>query len=169
MGDVTKDGQAKNRKTPEEIRADRIAAVTDPKTRQEIDEIVKARDAKLIETIDRQKETLEKRVAVLAEKKMRNADGPHLTPPGMQLQPYIGKSGLARAESDARAQIQTSDHKYRQVIATPYNRDIDHRLDAHERDHAETRRESPSPEQTPRRLVKFEDRFPDAAKREITR
>ena len=170
MGETPKDGQAKTRKPPEQIRAERIEAVKDPRVRQELDELVKARDAKLAEIIERQKETYAERVQTLRNKKIRNLNGPHLTPPGLQPRPYLGTGGHARAETDAKAQIQTQDHKYRERVARPYNEQIDRKLDAYERARADSSRGNPpSVEITPRRLVKFEDRFPEAVKREITR
>jgi len=167
MGQDPRDGQAKTAMTPDEIRAARIEAVTDPKLRKELDELVKARDAEVAKVIERQKETFDKRVQDLAARKIRNINGPHLTPPGMQPLPYLGASGQARAVREATAQIQTQDWKYAKEVAPRERNDqIDQKLKAYDK-----AREQGEPErgEKPRRLVKFEDRFPEEVKKEITR
>lgn len=169
MSSSTPTNQEKTRKTPEEIRADRIAAVTDTKLRQDLNELVRAREAALAETRETQKQNYDKHVAEIREQKMNSANGPQLTPPGMQTRSYFGVGGYERATMDAKAEVLRQYQNGLKNVALPYNQQIDHHLDAHERDHAETRHETPTPEKAPRRLVKFEDRFPDEIKREITR
>jgi len=123
------DGRSNSQKTPEEIRAERIAAVSDPKLRQELDVIAKARDAKLVQERERQEQTFDKRAAELRDQKIRSANAPQLTPRGMR-SPYLGERGHARATIDAKAQIQTLDHSHLRNIAMFYNDQIDKRLDA---------------------------------------
>jgi hypothetical protein len=123
------DGQSIPPRTPEEIRAERIAAIADPKLRQDLDGIAKARDAKLLQERDRQQQTYDKRVDELRALKMKSANAPQLTPPGMR-SPYLGKDGHELATSDAKAQIQTLDHSYLKNVAKGYNDQIDKRLDA---------------------------------------
>ena len=48
------DGQSGPPKTPEQIRTERIAAIGDPKMRQELATIANSRDAKLAQERDKQ-------------------------------------------------------------------------------------------------------------------
>ena len=129
MDDISNPGQSIPRKTPEEIRAERIAAIADPKLRQDLDEIAKVRDTKLALERERQQQTYEKRVVELRQQKMNSANAPQLVPRGMR-SPYLGENGHARATSDAKAQIQTLDHNHLKNVAKEYNDQIDKRLDA---------------------------------------
>ena len=131
MTETSKDGQSRPPKTPDEIRAERIAAIGDPKMRQELDGIANARDAKLAQEIEKQQQNFDKRVVDLREMKIRSANAPQLTPSGMQRAPYLGDTGQARAHSEAKAQIQTHDREYLKNVAKEYNVQIDNRLDAH--------------------------------------
>ena len=130
MGDAFQAGQSGSQKTPEEIRAERIAAINDPKLRQELDAIVKARDAKLAEEREKQRQTYDGRVADLREQKINSANAPQLTPQGMRTPPYLGDIGHARAEKEAKAQIQAHDINYLKQVAKEHNDRIDKRLDA---------------------------------------
>jgi hypothetical protein len=121
------DGQSISRKTPEEIRAERIAAIADPKLRQDLDALVKARDAKLVQDREKQEQNFDKRVGELRDQKIHSANAPQLTPPGMR-QPYLGKDGHERATFDAKAQIQTLDHSHLKNVAKQYDDQIDKRL-----------------------------------------
>jgi hypothetical protein len=123
------DGQSISRRTPEEIRAERIATIADPKARQDLDAIAKARDAKLAQERDKQGRNFEKRVSELRDQKIRSANAPQLMPRGMR-SPYLGKDGHERATLDAKAQIQTLDHSHLRNVAKEYNDRIDKRLDA---------------------------------------
>ena len=127
MDEASKD--RRSHKTPDEIRAERIAAVDDPKLRQELEGITKTRDAELASVRERQDQTYEKRVAELRDQKIRSKNAPQLTPPGMRT-PYLGEIGHARAEKEATAQIRTHDHEYLKRIAKDHNDLIDTRLDA---------------------------------------
>src|ERR1700677_2637468 len=100
MDEASKDVRSSFQKTPEQIRDERIGAVTDPKGRQELDGIVKARDAELARVRERQDQTYDKRVAELRDQKIRSKNAPQLTPPGMRT-PYLGEIGHARAEKEA--------------------------------------------------------------------
>lgn len=123
------DGQSIPARTLEEMRAERIAAIADPKLRQDCDAIVKARDEKLALERDRQQQTYDKRVDELRALMIKSANAPQLTPPGMR-SPYLGKDGHERATTDAKAQILTLDHSYLKNVAKEYNDKIDKRLDA---------------------------------------
>jgi hypothetical protein len=114
----------------EEIRAERIAAVGNPKLRQELEGIAKARDTELARVHERQKETFDGRVAELRDQKIRSANAPQLTPTGMRPPPYLGDIGHARAEKEAKAKIETNDIDYRKQVAKSHNDQIDKRLDA---------------------------------------
>jgi len=129
MDGASQDGRSSSQKTPEEIRGERIAATADPKLRQDLEEIAKARDAEIARERDKQKEKYDKRVAELREQKIRNANSPQLRPPGMR-SPYQGDGGYERAESDAKAKIQSDDRQYLKNRAKEYNDQIDQRLDA---------------------------------------
>ena len=135
MDDTSKDGQSSSRKTPEEIRAERIAEIGDPKVRQELEGIANTRNSELAEARERQLQNYDERVADLRDQKIRSANAPQLTPPGMQ-SPYLGETGYARATTDAKAQIQTLDHEYLKQLAKEHNDQIDKRLDAHRENQA---------------------------------
>ena len=121
------DGQSIPRKTPEEIRAERIAAIDDPKLRRELDEMVKARDAQFAQEREKQQQNYDKRVEELRDQKIKAANAPQLTPRGYR-SPYLGRDGHARAESDAKAQIQTLNRDYLRNLTREHNDQIDKRL-----------------------------------------
>ena len=125
------DGQSGPPKTPEQIRAERIAAIGDPKMRQELATIANSRDAKLAQERDKQEQKFDTRVAELRDQKIRSANAPQLTPSGMQRTPYLGDIGHARAANEAKAQIKTLDQQHLKDVAKEYNVQIDNRLDAH--------------------------------------
>jgi len=129
MDETSKDGRSSTQKPPEQIRAERIAAVSNPKLRQELDAIVKTRDAQLVQVRERQQETFDGRVAELRDQTIRSANAPTLTPSGMRT-PYLGDVGHARAQNEAKAQIQTQNAEYLNKIAKDHNDRIDKRLDA---------------------------------------
>lgn len=135
MDDTSRDGQSRSQKTPEQMRTERISAVADPNVRQELDKLAKARDAQLAQEREKQRQTYDKRVQELRDQKVRSANAPRLTPRGMR-SPYLGETGHARAESDAKAQIQTQDHEYLKKLAREYNGQIDKQLDAHRENQA---------------------------------
>lgn len=136
MTETSKDGQSRPPKSPDEIRAERIAAIADPKMRHELDAIANSRDAKLAQELEKQQQNFDKRVVELREMKIRSANAPQLTPSGMQRAPYLGDAGQARAHSEAKAQIQTHDREYLKNVAKEYNDQIDNRLDAHRENQA---------------------------------
>jgi len=123
------DDQSIPRKTPEQIRAERIAAIDDPKLRQQLDEMVKARDTQLAQVQDRQKETFDKRVEELRDQKIKAANAPQLTPSGYR-SPYLGRDGHALAEGQAKAQVVKHNSEYLKGVAKEHNDQIDKRLDA---------------------------------------
>lgn len=170
MPEIPVHNQVKSRKTPEEIRAERVLAVTDPKVKEGLDELAKTREAKLAETREIQKQRYEKDVAAVRDQKIRAANGPQLTPPGMQGRPYLGVAGQERATSDAKAEVLSRYNTWLRHDARPFNDAIDKKLDAYDKSRAEGRSDATGPaERTPRKLMKFEDRFPEDVKREITR
>ena len=130
MDETPKDGRSAPQKTPEQIRAERIAAVADPKLRQELEALAKTRDAALDRIRDRQKETLNGRVAELTEKKVRSANAPQLTPRDMRPEPRLGTDGREMARREAELQIKSQDLDYLKKIAKDHNDHIDKRLDA---------------------------------------
>jgi hypothetical protein len=177
MAQITAQNQAKTRKTPEETRADRIAAVEDLKIRQELDELVKARQAKLVETKDSQQQRFEKDVAFVRAQKLARAGSPQLTPPGVEPERYQGFSGMERATMDSKAEVLRRYKGWSEREAVRFDRQIDQKLDTYERVRRSEQpamterqeRDTADGEKAPRKLVKFEDRFPEEVKREITR
>ena len=141
MDEPAKAGQFTPQKTPEQIRAERIAAVADPKLRQELDAMVKARDAQLVRDEARQTETFDKRVADLRTQKTNSANAPQFMPSGM-LSQYRGKDGYERAHSHAETQIRTHDREYLKNVTKEHNLQIDKRLDAQHENVIPLRRES---------------------------
>ena len=133
MDETSKDGRSS--KTPEQIRAERIAEIGDPKVRQELDGLASTRDADLAQVRASQVQNNDKRVRDLTNLKMRDAHAPQLTPPGMR-SPYLGENGRAIAASDAKAEIQTLDYQYLNNRAKEHNDQIDKRLDAHRENQA---------------------------------
>jgi hypothetical protein len=129
MDEAAKDGRSNSQKTPEEIRAERIAAVVDPRVRQELDGIANTRDTEIARVRERQQETFNSRVAELRDQKIRSANAPQLTPAGMRT-PYLGDIGHARAENEAKAQVKTQNLDYLNKVAKDHNDQIDKRLDA---------------------------------------
>ena len=125
------DGQSGPPKTPEQIRAERIAAIADPKMRQELDAIANSRNAKLAQELQKQEQNFDKRVADLRDQKIRSANAPQLTPSGLKRAPYLGDTGHAMAHREATADIKTQDQQYLKNVAKEYNVQIDNRLDAH--------------------------------------
>jgi hypothetical protein len=130
MDDALKFGQSGAQKTPEEIRAERIAAVDDPKLRQELEGLAKARNAELALAREQQKEVFDERVAKLRDQMIRSANAPQLTPPGLRPPPYLGGDGHLRAENEAKAKIQTLNNDHLTQVARSHNDHIDKRLDA---------------------------------------
>jgi hypothetical protein len=125
-----KDGQSAPPKTPEQIRADRIAGVDDPQVRQELEKLAAARNTELSKTRERQEEVFAQRATELRDLKLRNARAPQLTPPGTR-SPYLGPNGFALATRDAELQIRAENNEYLRKIAKDHNNQIDQRLDAH--------------------------------------
>jgi len=151
MDETSKDGRSTSQKTPEQIRSERIAAVSDPKMRHELDAIVKTRDAQLDLVRERQKEVFDSRVAELRDQKVRSANAPQLTPSGMQ-SPYLGRDGHARAEDQAKLQIKTHNNDYLKKVAKDHNDQIDNRLDAQHENQAgrePSRAQASEPERGP--------------------
>jgi len=137
MDETAKAGQFSPQKTSEQLRVERIAAVADPKMRQELDAMVKARDAQLVRDEARQKENFNSRVAELRDQKIRSANAPQLTPSHMRPSPYLGETGHARAQNEATLQVKAQNAEYLKNVAKDHNDKIDKRLDAHREIQAE--------------------------------
>jgi hypothetical protein len=121
-------GQSIPPKTPEQIRAERIAAIDDPKLRQQLEEMVKARDAKLAEVKDQQDKNFDRQVQQLRTQKINSAHGPQLLPPG-ELSRYRGPDGFRRAHADADLQVRTQNPQFQNAVAKEHNNQIDKHLD----------------------------------------
>ena len=122
------DGPSIPPKTPEQIRAERIAAIDDPKLRQQLEEMVKARDAKLAEVKDQQDKNFDKQVQQLRTQKINSAHGPQLLPPG-EVSRYRGPDGFRRAHADADLQVRTHNPQHLTAVAKAHNDQIDKHLD----------------------------------------
>jgi len=122
------DGQSIPLKTPEQIRAERIAAIDDPKLRQQLEEMVKARDAKLAQVKDQQDKNFDKQVQQLRTQKINSAHGPQLLPPG-ELSRYRGPDGFRRAHAEADLQVRTQNPEYLNALAKQHNDQIDKHLE----------------------------------------
>jgi len=167
MDEASKDNRSSSQKTPEQIRAERIAAIEDPKLRQELDGITKTRDMELARVRERQDETYNKRVAELRDQKIRSKNAPQLTPPGMRT-PYLGEIGHARAEKEATAQIRTHDHEYLKRIAKDHNDLIDTRLDEQREKQAgrTPSNQAAEPQHTPRTKSRQPNRYAELIERQ---
>lgn len=159
MGSAPQPDQAETRKTLEEKRAERIAAVADPGLRRDLDALVKARDAKLSVMREVQAQRYEKDVADIRKQKMKSVNGPQLTPPGMKPRPYIGPDGYVRATMDAKVEVARQYQNALKSEAKPYNDQIDKRLDA---EHVNQSGRGPaiptSPERGPNRYAALIDK-----------
>jgi hypothetical protein len=166
MDETSKDGRSSTQKTPEEIRVERIAAIADPKQRQALDGLAKTRDLELARVRERQQETFNSRVAELRDQKIRSANAPQLTPPGMRT-PYLGDVGHARAEIEAKAQVKTQNHEYLKKIAKDHNDQIDKRLDAQRENQIgrnPSEREAAEPERGPATKSRGPNRYAELIK-----
>ena len=105
--------------------------------RQELDAMVKARNAQLVQDKARQDETFDSRVATLRDQKIRSANAPQLTPSQMRPAPYLGDIGHARAENEAKLQVQGQNAEHLKNVAKEHNDGIDKRLDAYREIQAE--------------------------------
>jgi hypothetical protein len=130
MDETPQDDRSSTPKTPEQIRAERIAAVADPKLRLELEGLVKTRDSQLAELRDKQKENFDSRVTELRQQKINSANAPQLAPAGMRPAPYLGTEGQARAQREAELDVKKLDLAHLKQIAKEHNDHIDKRLDA---------------------------------------
>ena len=130
MDETPQDGWPSTPKTPEQIRAERIAAIAEPKLRQELEGLAKARDARLVEVRDEQKENFNSRVSELRQKMINSANAPQLAPAGMRPMPYLGTEGQERAHEQAELKVKSLDLAHLKKIAKEHNDHIDKRLDA---------------------------------------
>jgi len=167
MDEASKGNRSSSQKAPDQIRDDRIAAIDDPKLRQELEGITKTRDAELARVRERQDQTHDKRVAELRDQKIRSKNAPQLTPPGMRT-PYLGDIGHARAEKEATAQIRTHDQEYLKRIAKDHNDLIDTRLDApREKQTGRTSStQAAEPQRTPRTKSRQPNRYAELIQRQ---
>lgn len=111
-----------NRKTPEEIRAERIAGVTQPHVRAELEKVVGDREAKVAQIAERQTESFEKDVAAMMASRAAAARNPN----------YRGPAWPATRAAVTQA-VQIKNRAELEREAAPHNQKIDKRLDRYDR------------------------------------
>jgi uncharacterized protein YdbL (DUF1318 family) len=132
MDEELKKGQSKP-KTPEEIRAERIANLKDPEARAAIKKIEEERTARLAEINKQQEKIREERVAQLTQMKVNSRNAPQPAPPGMRPEPVLDLLGRKGAENDARADIARWEALQKKAESMPFEKRQDQVLDAAER------------------------------------
>ena len=111
-----------NRKTLEEIRAERIAAVTQPHVRTEIDKLINDRDAKLAQINERHVQGFDKDVAYTMASRADATRNPNYRGPAW---PAHRAAAIQAVQIKNRAELDRE--------AKPYNERIDKRLDRYDR------------------------------------
>jgi hypothetical protein len=148
--------QEQKRKTEEQIRCERIAAVTEPQVRSELDTLVRDRDARLAEITEKQAAEFERRVAAKMASRATAARDPN----------YRGFALPATREAAAQA-VQLENRAELERQAKSYNERIDEKLKI-ERD--KSREAQPLSQQSPdalrTALQPEEERRPQLVKRE---
>ena len=122
-------------KTPEELRAERIANLKDPETRAAIEKVQEERQAKLIELREKQNQTYEQHVAERLKQRETVREGPHPAAPGMKDEPPgLNKQETQNwRENEARGDVIRNYETQWKAAAMPYDRKADRMLDAAER------------------------------------
>ena len=110
------------RKSPEEIRAERMAAVKQPHVRVELDKMVNERDTKVRLFQEKQNERFESDVDAMIKQRALALRNPN----------YRGAAWPATREAVKQA-VEINNRKARESEAAPYNERIDKRLDRYER------------------------------------
>jgi hypothetical protein len=117
----------------EEIRAARIAGLTDLQACADIEALLKQKTDRLTEVAQEQKANHERRLAELTRAKVNARNDPQLTPPEMKPAPVLDRWGRQVVDSEARADLQRMYAQQSKLVARAYDRKIDQRLDAAER------------------------------------
>lgn len=121
------------RKTPEEIRAERIANLKDPEARAAIDKIEKERAERLTELRTYQWENFDKWLDQVTRQREQSLNGPQLTPPGMKDGPVIDKPDKQQLRENAKAEVYRQTKGQERAINMPFDRRVDRELDAADR------------------------------------
>lgn len=117
----------------EQIRAARIAELTDRQARDDIEALLQERSARLREVAEEQTKHHQRRVAELTRAKVNARNSPQLTPPGIKPAPVLDQWGWQMVQSEARADLQRLYAQQSKLVAQAYDRKIDQRLDAADR------------------------------------
>ena len=120
-------------KTPEEIRAERIANLTDPAARAEILKIQDEKAKRLAEVQAQWKAEYPKRLAELTDAKVRSRTAPSPAPQGLKPDPVLDKETRRRVEHEARADLARMEIRVLKLESEPFDRRTDRLLDAAER------------------------------------
>jgi hypothetical protein len=135
MDETLKKGQSEKPKTPEEIRAERIANLKDPEARAAIEKVLEDRKAKLIELREKQNQTYERDVAALLKQRETAREGPRPKFPGMKDEPPgLDKEQLGNwRENEAKGEIIRRYETQWKATAMPYDQKAGRMLGAAER------------------------------------
>ncbi|MBX3027875.1 hypothetical protein KF840_23525 [bacterium] len=133
MTNPSVDAPQQRRLSAEEIRAARVAELTDPQARDDIQALLKERTARLSEVAQEQKANHERRLAELTRAKVNARNAPQLTPSEMKPAPVLDQWGWQTVQSEARADLQRLYTQQSKLVAQAYDRKLDQRLDAAER------------------------------------
>jgi hypothetical protein len=124
---------AQKEKTPEEIRAERIANLKDPQAIENIKKIEQERTVELAKLREDQRQNLEKRVEQIAQQREATRNGPQYTPPGMKDGPVIDKDDKQKLRDDARAEVYRQMKGQDRTVDMRFDRKVDRELDAADR------------------------------------
>jgi hypothetical protein len=120
-------------KTPEEIRAARIADLQDPEARAAIKKVQEERVIRLLEVVANQKLSYDQRVADLVRQRAAARDDLQLTRLGV-IQHSLGlHAGMNKLKSEVERDIVRSYNQQIKAERLPFDRKIDRMLDAAER------------------------------------
>ncbi len=117
----------------EQIRAERIANLTDRSAKYDILKLQHARTVKLIEVAQEQRANHDQRLAQLTEMKIRSRNAPVPAPQNLKPEPVLDHWGRHTAGSDAKADLYRQYALQSKAVADSFDRKIDQRLDAAER------------------------------------
>ena len=123
------------RKTPEEIRAERIDRVSDPALKKDLEALVQERQAERGKLIEIQKQRYDRDVEDIRQQRLQSTNAPQPAPPGMKPKPYLDKVDDERLLSDAKAEVLTQYKGQLRGLEYRYNSQIDRKLDAYEKVH----------------------------------
>jgi hypothetical protein len=120
-------------KTAEEIRAERIANLKDPKALAVIAKIEQERNEKLAELRIYQRANFDKWVEQVARQRGQYLNGPRHDPPGHKQGPVIDKDDQQKLRDDAKAEVLRQTKNQERATNMLFDRRTDRELDAADR------------------------------------